>query len=102
MLPEPRSLEENNFLANFLSGNGWLFLGMTDRVEEDKWIWESDGTEVTWTHWLSGQPGGGTAENCAFIYHNRWVDYTCVKSALMREGKVLCEGIFISIFYVGK
>ena len=49
-LPEPRDEAENQFLDSL--GSDMFTLGMTDRVVEGQWVWESDGSPVTWTGWV--------------------------------------------------
>ena len=84
ILPEPRNETQNLFLDKL--GSHKFALGMTDRVEEGTWVWESDGTPVTWFKWWGNyhpnEPDGGSAENCAFMFsigYGPWLDYNCSK-----------------------
>ena len=40
------------------------FTGATDADTEDTWTW-TDGTTWSYTNWWTGQPAGGTVQNCA-------------------------------------
>ena len=93
-LPEPRSLEEKQFLMNFTSNSGGFYLGMTDRVEEGVFQWNSDNSTVTWTDWYPGDPNGGTNDNCVFVYGVNWADYPCVNNSLI-TGPIICQGIYL-------
>ena len=69
-LPEPRDEDENNFLDSL---NTEMFsLGMTDENVEGQWVWDSDGSKVTWFNWAKydGIPNGGTTDNCAYMVRN--------------------------------
>ena len=70
-LPEPRNESENNLLDGLTSTSVMFYLGMTDKMTEGNWTWETDGTSVTWTNWMmygaEAEPDGGEAENCAVM-----------------------------------
>ena len=90
-LPEPRDEAENTFLDSL--GTEMFTLGMTDRDVEGQWVWDSDGSLVTWTKWVQytgskPSPNGGDVENCALMMRNfnsqadghtsdSWGDYRC-------------------------
>ena len=90
-LPEPRDEGENLFLDSL--GSNMFALGMTDKVSEGQWVWESDGSSVNWTSWQTyangaSQPSGGVRENCAMMFRTwqsseaghrseGWNDYPC-------------------------
>ena len=89
-LPEPRDERENQFLDILRPGT--FVLGMTDKLQEGQWRWESDGTLVKWTSWMkfrtTSEPNGGTRQNCAIMSRKHWthveghrtdgwVDYDC-------------------------
>jgi hypothetical protein len=48
------------------------------------WVW-TDGTALDYTNWISGEPEGGTAENCMYMYsydyYFRWNDLSCTYTA---------------------
>ena len=85
-LPQPRNQEENDFLNNMQTII--FFLGMTDTASEGRWVWDSDGSAVSWTLWKSGEPDGGSVQNCASMLRNvaavagdreRWASGGCEK-----------------------
>ncbi len=43
------------------------WIGLTDEVEEGKWVWQDSFLVADYTHWASGQPDGGTEDNCAIF-----------------------------------
>jgi uncharacterized repeat protein (TIGR02543 family) len=54
---------------------GYLWLGLSDTATEGTWLW-SDGSTLTYTDWLNGQPSGNTTENHAVLMENSnfWAD----------------------------
>ena len=79
---------------------------MTDQASEGQWVWESDGSPVTWYNWVkwSGEakrPNGGRKENCMFVVQSyrqdksghdskAWEDHKCEsEDALERLPKSL-------------
>ena len=90
-LPEPRDEGENQFLDSL--DTEMFLLGMTDRDVEGQWIWQTDGSIVTWFRWVqwtdrSQPPNGGSQQNCALMLRGQgsefsghttdsWADYTC-------------------------
>ena len=85
-LPEPRDQGENLFLDSL--GTEMFALGMSDRLEEGRWVWESDQTPVTGRGWIWDEPNGGSSNNCAVMTRTRysqhaghrtdgWIDYNC-------------------------
>ncbi|MBJ95751.1 MAG: hypothetical protein CMP23_14920 [Rickettsiales bacterium] len=82
------SLTENNFLIQLSTmGTGSLWIGFSDRSSEGNWAWE-DGSTAAYTNWASGEPNGGSGENCLeFIGTNPnfenptlWNDAACDQS----------------------
>lgn len=48
---------------------------MTDLANEGHWVWKSDGTAISYTHWNGGEPNGGRVENYAMVWnHGKWND----------------------------
>lgn len=93
----------NDSIVVWLNGLGYTGsarIGFSDASSEGKFVW-ADGQDTTYKNWLSGNPNGGTAQNCVALQLNGsdsglWVDTTC--SALMRSViKVsLCMSISVS------
>ena len=100
-LPEPRDVTENQFLDSL--GTEMFTLGMSDRLVEDKWLWDSDGSPVTWTSWIYGEPDGYRRENFALMMRNQhsdwdmyrssgWLDYTKYNPIISSSPKsLICE-----------
>merc|ERR1719239_968967 len=93
MLPEPRNREENDFLNSMTTEP--FYLGMTDKAKEGSWVWNSDGSSVQWTFWRSGEPDGGSDQNCVFMLKsadknnmNRWASSWCSGGVLKTT---ICE-----------
>lgn len=70
------------------------WVGGTDWEIEGEWIWEGSQKNVTYTHWLPGQPNNGRAplanptsgnaefQNCLSLRYQddfRWVDSVCAE-----------------------
>ena len=68
---------KNNY-ASFWDG---VFIGLTDRVVEGSFNWETTGNKPNYTNWLDGQPDDYLQnEDCAvMIYGNpgKWNDGLC-------------------------
>ncbi|XP_070971762.1 fibronectin-like [Oncorhynchus clarkii lewisi] len=75
------SEEEQTFINGFKSVK-YAWIGLTDSVTEGTWKWV-DGTPLTTPrYWWSGEPGGGTYQNCGEIYYissgqGVWRDLGC-------------------------
>ena len=98
-LPEPKDEQENQFLDSL--NTDMFTLGMTDRKVEGQWIWESDGSPVSWANWVtwsSGvvEPNGGRRQNCAMVLQQTeghagghradgWSDYPCQSTPYIRR-----------------
>ena len=87
-------------LASGLSGTA-IWLGLNDRSVEGDWVWTS-GEGTDYTAWLGEagreQPDGGTAENCAEMFHDGsseptwrglWADMEC--DSIAHVGGYACE-----------
>ena len=57
---------------------GWI--NFNDQASEGSWVW-SDGSPVTYTNWLSGQPDNSGNEDCGQIHTQangwKWGDWRC-------------------------
>ena len=60
--------------ANLQSEQAWI--GLSDAVSEGWWHW-SDGSSSAYRRWHSGEPNGGTGENCAMMSSVDWYDVGC-------------------------
>ena len=93
ILPEPRDAAESDFLDTLTPDT--FVLGVSDDVTEDDWVWRSSGSPVVWSHWGSGEPNGGSGENCAVVLRGLagnisdrkfWADVNCNASSLQEGG----------------
>ena len=89
-LPEPRGYNENLFLDSM--GTISFFLGLTKTT--GNWIWDSDGTQVTWTIWNPVKYN----HQCAYMSRNtvqerkdqkRWTSVECSGNNVSRT--TVCE-----------
>jgi len=85
---EPKTKAINDEIAteakyvNTYSLYNWI--GINDKGTEGKWVYNSDGQEISWSNWDSGQPNDGSSANCAYTYgsssspaHGKWFDVPC-------------------------
>ena len=97
-LPEPRDERENQFLAS-LDANMFL-LGATDKLVEGQWVWDSDGSPVTWKNWVSwtgsySEPNGKGGENCVVMLQQ----YAKDRAGYRSEGwaDIGCHALYSSV-----
>ena len=91
-LPEPRDERENQFLFSLDAET--FSLGMTDRLQEGEWLWDSDGQPVTWTKWISKEPNGKNRENCVAVWTDgEWQDVSCLSNHNIRarSTRLICQ-----------
>lgn len=80
------SQAEQDFIWNnvMAQGNGYsAWLGGTDVAVEGTWVWDSGpeaNTVLTYFDWYTGEPNGGTGENCiamgqSLTVGGQWIDY---------------------------
>ena len=106
ILPEPRDELENDFLDSLDPEQ--FTLGMTDRVAEGIWVWDSDGSLVTWTYWIKWdngwdhEPNGAEQKNCAKVTRNKnreeqgwvkkgWATINCGVPYNERRKSLVCQ-----------
>ncbi len=74
-----------------LAGSKSPWIGFNDLDTDGTWVW-SDGWTGSYTHWNSGEPNGGTAENCAELNWRQgtglWNDSTCDDDTLGKRSYV--------------
>ncbi|XP_071264265.1 receptor-type tyrosine-protein phosphatase H-like isoform X1 [Salvelinus alpinus] len=75
------SEEEQTFINGFKSVS-YVWIGLTDSVTEGTWKWVDGNPLTTPRYWWSGEPGGGTYQNCGEIYYissgqGVWRDLGC-------------------------
>ncbi|MBN1335113.1 MAG: hypothetical protein JXB39_04075 [Deltaproteobacteria bacterium] len=64
--------------ARDIWSNSW-WIGLNDRDEEGTWVW-ADGSPVTFTGWIHGEPNDYAGEDCAgtnYGYVAGWNDFSC-------------------------
>lgn len=70
---------ENVVLTTVGAGQKDVWLGGTDMAMEGIWVWVT-GESMGFQNWRSGEPNGGTAENCMVLEPNNggtWDDLPC-------------------------
>ncbi|XP_022337605.2 perlucin-like [Crassostrea virginica] len=91
-LAEPQTEAEGHFLSSHaqkLGGNFWI--GVTDLIEEDIWMYPSTQRlfNMTSSLWSANKPNGYTTANCGLLFaafHGKMGDYNCVYPE-----KFICE-----------
>ncbi|XP_056002083.1 perlucin-like protein [Ostrea edulis] len=78
-LVETDSSEENTWLTKeFHSSGGWIWNGISDKVQNGKYRWTRPDSQVTFTGWRPGEPSGGSGSQCAgFDQTGIWNDMGC-------------------------
>jgi len=92
IIPAPKNIKENNLFYKMSYGNfsecnrrqlEYLWIGISDRMQEGRWINESrtlhtlEGTQPPWEK-EPEEPNGGRGENCAAMKKgNTWLDVKC-------------------------
>ena len=87
-MAEPRSEEEDTAIINAFGSFPHFWLGMNDLDSEGTFVYESDGSEVTYFNWGSGEfpaPNNGEGifeEDCVhyWIDYGAWNDAECTFS----------------------
>lgn len=91
------SLGEHAFIRANAGGysNTDMWIGANDAASEGNYVWD-DGSTPVYTNWASGQPNGGTSENCVMMHgaggaDGKWHDQTCAVSTSFSGIGFLCE-----------
>jgi len=101
-LPEPRSREANDQLAEF-AGDKRIWLGISDYVDEGEWRYLSDNASVYYENWGGMMPfGWNRDDDCAVLVGNKktlandgnladsgkWYDRSCL--AACEDNSIVC------------
>nr|XP_011415550.2 perlucin-like protein [Crassostrea gigas] len=80
-LVEVRTAEEEAWiwLQSLIRRFKILWIGLTDVVNQNKYVYPSSGRKPIYTNWEKGQPQIGTNEDCAALQSGsrKWHDYPC-------------------------
>lgn len=85
-LAEPINAEVGLGIALYvkyaLGSDERYWLGINDRKEENKWVYDSSGKEVSYKNWLSGSPSDAGKSNCVQVNwgstKRKWDDCWCM------------------------
>lgn len=75
--------EENTWLRNQFSFAGAIWIGATDQVQSNHWIWGNgvafwdSGQTLTYAAWAATQPDNIDTESCAEMDFSGWADRNC-------------------------
>ncbi|XP_011424365.3 C-type lectin domain family 10 member A [Magallana gigas] len=80
-LAEPITPGEQSFLASHASSQKHLYwIGISDVIVENQWIYSSTQHSLVVNNWRHGQPDGHSGENCVLMdghSHGQWRDTHC-------------------------
>ena len=84
-LAEPKSESDYKNLVYLakLSNVQVFWIGITDKVQEGHFTYESDGKEIVWKDWDFGEPNNG---RIGTFWHWIWSNEDCVEIVLF-EGR---------------
>ena len=57
-----------------------MWIGVSDIIEEDRWVYSSTQEVVSHTDFGPREPDGHTGENCIALWqidHGQWIDVSC-------------------------
>jgi len=81
---EPRSRSIQSTVISkwntFAPGGYYHWIGINDKQSEGTWRYDSDDSKIAFSSWTSGQPDGGTGQNCACQSYSsgvKWIDCAC-------------------------
>ncbi|XP_078315444.1 C-type lectin domain family 17, member A-like [Crassostrea virginica] len=92
MLAEPKSSAEIGFLSGEIQAlGGYLnyWVGITDLIVENTWVYDSSITPIQGNNWGPNEPNGHRGENCVVLsgfYHGKYADVECHTTR-----KFICE-----------
>ena len=84
-LAEPRNQTTNEFFTDLANEKGIVYeywIGINDISEEGKFVYESNGEQITWTNWGPGEPNNAPpkrAGDCVRLKEGKWWDQGCEK-----------------------
>ncbi|XP_060562827.1 oxidized low-density lipoprotein receptor 1-like [Ruditapes philippinarum] len=88
-LPDIENEAENTFIHGLIGHRSrGIWIGYSDEKEEGTWISERTGQPASFTNFHTGQPNGGTRENCAYME-------TFYPSSLWGDGICDFNGTFV-------
>ncbi|XP_062589492.1 C-type lectin domain family 17, member A-like [Saccostrea cucullata] len=82
-LAEPRTHAESAYLISHfqsLHDARFYWIGISDLIEEDRWIYSSDQQPIAVNDFYPGEPNQHTDANCAALWdtgHGKWADEPC-------------------------
>ncbi|XP_022318638.2 ladderlectin-like [Crassostrea virginica] len=92
ILAEPKSTAESQFLISHSENEaGQFWIGISDIIEENRWIYSSDLQPIKVNSFSSGEPNAYTSANCVALwkdFHGRWADEDCG-----RHYNFVCESL---------
>ncbi|XP_060561858.1 perlucin-like protein isoform X2 [Ruditapes philippinarum] len=73
---------ENSYITSVIASTGREYwISLSDIVEENRWVWMTSMTPITYTNWDNNEPTSvfhGHLENCVDMHTNgKWNDVTC-------------------------
>ena len=85
LLATVKSAEENALLITAAGAANSVWIGGTDKDDEDKWKWSPSGTELSYTNWNPGEPNNvQDIEHCLVVIgrpgesnDGKWNDAPC-------------------------
>ena len=76
---KPESMFLKDYGSRLIKNTFWI--GLTDRLIEGVWKWQSSGELAVFTDWMPGQPDNAHNDDCVHIDYSTkwlWADTVCV------------------------